>query len=421
MKKAANVVLLLTHKRDSLIWLALLFSFVSHVISFLQFCISFEGLQVPERWFGQFTFLVACSMLAASLQFLLYKQWSALYICLASRFFILFFATYPMGNFIAVKTTLLTSLVFETMIYSTFPFSLIISTAFIAMSIIIRKSGSAWDRQVMWISFDNLLFVGFYPLIAMVLGGALKDAYMKASERRKLIEQIRSSSMNLVDTNIKLQEYIIKSEENTKLQERERISRELHDTIGYTLMNIIVLLKACMELAKTDTTTVFNLMAQGIDQAQKGLAETRVALRAIRSTKLMRQTLDTAHGLVHQGVVFHVQQPGGVVGALQEGAEADEVEGLVLQHGAHGDAARQVRAELHPFEECAGIALEALRAACGANSSQVWLMRLPDLGGQRAAHGAGVLARGVRQRRMLRRVGGVGHHEVHHVAGVTSP
>lgn len=293
MKKAANVVLLLTHKRDSLIWLALLFSFVSHVISFLQFCISFEGLQVPERWFGQFTFLVACSMLAASLQFLLYKQWSALYICLASRFFILFFATYPMGNFIAVKTTLLTSLVFETMIYSTFPFSLIISTAFIAMSIIIRKSGSAWDRQVMWISFDNLLFVGFYPLIAMVLGGALKDAYMKASERRKLIEQIRSSSMNLVDTNIKLQEYIIKSEENTKLQERERISRELHDTIGYTLMNIIVLLKACMELAKTDTTTVFNLMAQGIDQAQKGLAETRAALRAIRSTKLMRQTLDT--------------------------------------------------------------------------------------------------------------------------------
>jgi hypothetical protein len=55
---------------------------------------------------------------------------------------------------------------------------------------------------------------------------------------------------------------------------------------------------------------------------------------------------------------LHVQQPRGVVGPLQEGAEAQEVQGLVLQHGAHGHTARQVRAELDPLEELARVALE---------------------------------------------------------------
>jgi hypothetical protein len=41
-------------------------------------------------------------------------------------------------------------------------------------------------------------------------------------------------------------------------------------------------------------------------------------------------------------VVFHVEDARRVVGPFQEGAEADEVHRLVLQHGAERDAARQV-------------------------------------------------------------------------------
>lgn len=198
-----------------------------------------------------------------------------------------------MGDDITVKTTLLSSLVFETVIYLTVPYSLIIFIVFIAMSIIVRKSGPAWDQQEVRISFGSLLSIGFYPFVVMMLGGALKNAKRQASEYKNLIERVRLSSMNLIDTNIKLQDYIIKSEDNVKLLERERISRELHDTIGYTLMNIIALLKACMEIAETDTTQVLNLIAQGIDQAQKGFAETRAVLRAMRYREIKQKSLIT--------------------------------------------------------------------------------------------------------------------------------
>ena len=54
-----------------------------------------------------------------------------------------------------------------------------------------------------------------------------------------------------------------------------------------------------------------------------------------------------------QHVIFHVEDARGVVGALDEGAEADEAEGVVMQHGAEHDAAEEMRALLHPIEEIA--------------------------------------------------------------------
>ena len=52
-------------------------------------------------------------------------------------------------------------------------------------------------------------------------------------------------------------------------------------------------------------------------------------------------------------VIFDVEDARGVVGALDEGAEADEAEGVVMQHGAEHDAAEEMRALLHPIEEIA--------------------------------------------------------------------
>ena len=74
-----------------------------------------------------------------------------------------------------------------------------------------------------------------------------------------------------------------------------------------------------------------------------------------------------------QRVELHVEQARRVVGALEEGADAQEVERLVLQHRADGDAARQVRAELDPFEELRpGRARSRRSRSMRLNSSQVW-------------------------------------------------
>ncbi|MDT4850785.1 hypothetical protein FQZ97_849440 [compost metagenome] len=116
------------------------------------------------------------------------------------------------------------------------------------------------------------------------------------------------------------------------------------------------------------------------------------------------------------GVELHVKQARGVVGPLQKGTHAVEVERLILQHGPDGDTAREVRAELDPLEEFAGVALEVLALEHAAEFQPGLVLRFPQLGGERATHGAGVFTRGLQAGGDARRVGLVAHHEVEHVA-----
>jgi signal transduction histidine kinase len=279
---------------DRYLFLALAFSIVSHVIAFLQFVLHFQALAVPDRWFVQFTLLMALSLMTALLQFLLQESQMARSSLVIARAVLLLVITYPLGDYVNVRTTLLASLLFENMIYLSFPAGLIVSFILIAASLLSPRVNHAWERLTDRVSADNLLFLSFYPCTILVLGTLLKNAQRLAQDRKRLVEQLRLASSQLVDTNILLQEHAVKSENQATLLERERISRELHDTIGYTLMNIIATMKASMELAKSDPRRMRDFMTQGIEQAQKGLAETRAALRAMRSTTTPAPSLVTA-------------------------------------------------------------------------------------------------------------------------------
>jgi signal transduction histidine kinase len=218
------------HKRSYSLWLALVLSLITHAIAFAQFSINFANFGLPDRWFGQFAILVVFSLLCAALQFLLHRNEIVVSLSFLLRLVILLVATHPLGNYINVRTTLLTSLVFETMIYYPIPVSFFISLALIAVSLFSHRTGPSWDRQISDFTVDNLLFMGFYPLMVMVLGAFLQNAQRLASERKKLALQLRKASTSLVETNIALQEHIVRSEEQATLLERERISRELHDS-----------------------------------------------------------------------------------------------------------------------------------------------------------------------------------------------
>src|SRR5665648_176042 len=97
-------------------------------------------------------------------------------------------------------------------------------------------------------------------------------------------------------------------------------------------------------------------------------------------------------------MVFHIENARGVVGALDEGAEPDEAEAVVVQHGAEHHAAEQVRALLHPVEEVAiapthqPLIVEILYLQPGT------IQALPRLARDGRALGPGILARVLDQR-----------------------
>ena len=269
-------------KRELVLWIAIGFSLFSHLIILTHALFWFPLLHIPEDWRGQLLALLAASLAISVLQFLFASRKAKLLALVVLRILVLTVASYTLADSVFERTALLCCVVFEIIIYLDLPLAAAGSAAAI-FAALVAGGRVFWMEAAGPFTPDGLLSMLFFPLLLMVLGAVLKQFHRLARERERLVDQLSRASAQLVEANIGLQDHVLRGEEQARNLERQRISRELHDTIGYTLMNIIALLKASVELAHHDLGRMNDFLQQGILQAQSGLADTRAALRALRS------------------------------------------------------------------------------------------------------------------------------------------
>ena len=101
-----------------------------------------------------------------------------------------------------------------------------------------------------------------------------------------LVTLQRSQHSQLVEANKKLQRYALTSEKLAQTQERNRLARELHDTLAHTLSSTSVQLEAIKALYDRNPVQSKILLAQTLENTKSGLAETRRALVDLRSSEL---------------------------------------------------------------------------------------------------------------------------------------
>lgn len=101
-----------------------------------------------------------------------------------------------------------------------------------------------------------------------------------------LVTLQRSQHQQLVKANKKLQKFALTGEKLAQTQERNRLARELHDTLAHTLSSSSVQLEAIKTLFDHDPEQAKTMLDQTLDITKNGLAETRRALVDLRSSEL---------------------------------------------------------------------------------------------------------------------------------------
>ena len=98
------------------------------------------------------------------------------------------------------------------------------------------------------------------------------------------------------------------------LQERNRISREIHDSVGHSLSTIIIQLGAISKLSEVISPQVSQMSAQLREFAVKGLQEVRTVVHDLKPEQLTKQQLTVAleefiyETKQHSGVEFVFRQ-----------------------------------------------------------------------------------------------------------------
>lgn len=107
-------------------------------------------------------------------------------------------------------------------------------------------------------SFVNLVII----IIFSVLLNYIAMLYNTKKEAQRLYDKLKVSEERLIEANNKLEEYLSSIEELTILKERNRISREIHDSVGHALSTAIIQLSAMEVLASKEESKLKDMISE---------------------------------------------------------------------------------------------------------------------------------------------------------------
>ena len=137
-----------------------------------------------------------------------------------------------------------------------------------------------------WASIRVTLFYTG-PLVLMVVGYAI--LFIRQSRAREhaqaLLDELEVSHIQLADS-------VERIEDLTLIAERQRMARELHDTLAQGLVGLILQLEAVdLHMASQRFTRAQEIIQQAMARARATLADARRAIDDLRITDAMREDL----------------------------------------------------------------------------------------------------------------------------------
>jgi len=129
------------------------------------------------------------------------------------------------------------------------------------------------------INFETLPILGV-PLIRAFAFGTIGHIVTR------LITTQRKQQRKLLEANLKLREHADALEQLATSRERNRLARELHDTLAHTLSGLTVNLEAIKIMLGPDHPQIKVRINHALDNTRTGLTDTRRALRDLRAKQV---------------------------------------------------------------------------------------------------------------------------------------
>jgi signal transduction histidine kinase len=117
-----------------------------------------------------------------------------------------------------------------------------------------------------------------------------------------LAEQERQQTVALSAANAKLREQASSAEQLATARERNRLARDLHDTLAHSLAGLVVQLQAIDTLLKAEPDAARSELAKARQLAHTGLQEARQAIQDLRANPI--EDLGLARALEREAIDF---------------------------------------------------------------------------------------------------------------------
>ena len=146
-------------------------------------------------------------------------------------------------------------------------------------------------------AFDSLNTFLFLVYMIFLLRAQLSENERILNLNRQLNEtnrQLNAANSELQKANIQLEEYAREEEQMVATRERNRLAREIHDTLGHALTGIITGAEACAALMDVAPEAAKQQMQAITEVARQGITDVRRSVKALRPDALEKYDLEDA-------------------------------------------------------------------------------------------------------------------------------
>ncbi len=154
----------------------------------------------------------------------------------------------------------------------------------------------------------SIIFAGTTMGFILYLVTAMRLAEQENERVRQLNIRLDTANEELRAANEKLEEYSRTVEKMSQTRERNRLAREIHDTLGHTLIGLISSMDACLALIDDSKDDTKKILYKARDVARQGMVDVRRSVSALRPDALESLSLEDAV----QRIMREMSETGGV-------------------------------------------------------------------------------------------------------------
>lgn len=270
-------------------YLTLIISILAHIIAYWQFQMTSDRL-VHNNFEYQLKLLLVASLLQSIIITFISKEviiWLNIFI----KGIFLLLISISFSGYIGVPLTLFIAFVLE--LFSNYSLTGSLIYSLILLFVIIKaqhNSLTAFSIDLPDTSLHDILSFLFYSGFVISLSAIIKYKRENHVSLRELSRRLNESTVELAETNIQLQDHVVEAEHEAASKERKEIAREIHDSLAYSLTNIIMMTEAGIDIAGDGNTELLEHLKKVRDQAKEGLKEVRRTLRIVRTPLQNKET-----------------------------------------------------------------------------------------------------------------------------------
>jgi signal transduction histidine kinase len=270
-------------KRAGVQWGVFVLSGVTHLAALVLLRTHPETYGVEQDFVLQFTVLTAVSAFGAVVH-LLPQAGAVRTLTLGAKVLIYLVLCFPLLSNLDVPIVLGVAVVIELCVASAFPLNVVLAAGFTAIVAVVRLFALHWDADY------SFAYVGEQVLYPVVILGTVATIMVllnhyrgRVREQSTQIQRLDNAVQQLSDANLGFQRYADTVAEQSTIDERNRITREIHDTTIYALTNLRMMVEAAQYLAGNRSEKLQDLLKRAHEQSMEGIENTRLALRELRA------------------------------------------------------------------------------------------------------------------------------------------